>query len=239
MARSRCGGIRIDIDGGAADDAFHHLQSDIADRQRLVDEVEFVPGRPALDIEVGAEAKRMDRRAHHVLDGADAGEIDDGDDLAGDIRKTVAGAFQHLRRSLDLVGKSRGEEVLDRRPALGRFEVALGHDPAVVADREDVARIVEMGAQAGQPFVPHQHQEMRLRQPFRLGRVEAGGAVLDGVAAVGQQRLAGLELGAAELFRGQAFDGVAVDPGDPGGEGCAGMRLLKGFPCPAPPLPNL
>ncbi len=55
-----------------------------------------------------------------------------------------------------------------------------------------MARIVEVGAQAGQPLVPHQHQEVRFRQPFRLGRIEAGGAVLDGVAAVGQQRLAGL-----------------------------------------------
>jgi len=88
-----------------------------------------------------------------------------------------------------------------------------------VVDREDAGRIVEPGAQAGQPFVPHQHQEVRFRQPFRLGRVEAGGAVLDRVATVGQQRLAGLEFGAAELFRGQALDGVAIDPGDPGGGG--------------------
>ncbi len=57
-----------------------------------VEQVEFVPGRPALDIEVGAEAQRMDRRADHVLDGADAGEIDDRDDLAGDVGKTVAAA---------------------------------------------------------------------------------------------------------------------------------------------------
>ena len=99
------GRIRIDIDGGAADDAFHHLQPDIADRKRLVEEVEFVPGRPALDIEVGAEAKRMDRRAHHVLDGADAGEIDDGDDLAGDIRKTVAGLVRTFGGPLIRSGK--------------------------------------------------------------------------------------------------------------------------------------
>src|SRR5947208_2392259 len=71
--------------------------------------------------------------------------------------------------------------------------------------------------QAGQPFVPHQHQEVRFRQPFRLGRVEAGRAVLDGVAAIRQKGLTGLELGAAELLRGQAFDGVAVDFGDLGG----------------------
>src|SRR5438105_3444074 len=103
--------IRIDIDGGAADDALHDLQPDIADRQRVVDEVEFVPGRPALDIEIGAEAKGMDRRADQVLDGADTGEIDDGDDLAGDIRKTVAGTFEHFWRALDLAGIGGGEEV--------------------------------------------------------------------------------------------------------------------------------
>ena len=136
----------------------------------------------------------MDRRADHVLDGADAGEIDDRDDLAGDVRKTVARAFEHFWRPLDLAGIGGGEELLDRRPALGGFEVALGRDPAVVADRQDVARIVEMGLQRRQPFVPLQHQEMRLWQPFRLGRVEAGGAVFDGVAAVGQQRLAGAQL---------------------------------------------
>src|SRR5206468_3798117 len=33
--------IRIDIDGGAADDALHDPQPDIADCQRVVDEVEF------------------------------------------------------------------------------------------------------------------------------------------------------------------------------------------------------
>ena len=155
-----------------------------------------MPGRPALDIEVGAEAKRMHRRAHHVLDGADAGEVDDGDDLAGDIRKTVAGAFEHLRRALDLAGKVGAKKfsIAARPSAVSRSPWA-----AILPlwDSQDVARIVEMGAQAGQPFVPHQHQEVRLWQPFRLGRVEAGGTVLDGVAAVGQQRLAGLELGAA------------------------------------------
>src|SRR5947209_18514674 len=67
--------IRIDIDGGAADDALHDLQPDIANGERSVEQIEFVPGRPALNIKVGAEAQGMDRRTHHVLDGADAGEI--------------------------------------------------------------------------------------------------------------------------------------------------------------------
>ena len=60
--------------------------------ERPVEQFEFVPGRPALDIEVGAEAQGMDRLADHVLDGADACEIDDRDDLAGDVREAVAAA---------------------------------------------------------------------------------------------------------------------------------------------------
>src|SRR5262249_23629671 len=98
VARGR---IRIDIDGSAADDALYNLQPDVADRKRPVEQVEFVPRRPALDIEIGAEAQRMNRRADHVLDSADAGEVDDGNDLAGDVGKTVAGAFEHLGRALD------------------------------------------------------------------------------------------------------------------------------------------
>ena len=134
----------------------------------------------------------MDGVPDHVLDGADAGQIDDRDHLAGDVRKTVARAGQHLWRALDLAGEAGGKELLDRGPALGGFEIALGRDRAVVADGQDVARIVEMGLQRRQPFVPLQHQEMRFWQPFGLGRIEAGGAVFDGVAAVGRKRLAGL-----------------------------------------------
>src|SRR5436190_22685626 len=48
-------GVGIDVDGGAADNALDHLEPDIADRERVVEQVEFMPGRPALDIEVGAK----------------------------------------------------------------------------------------------------------------------------------------------------------------------------------------
>ena len=140
--------------------------------------------------------------------------------FAGNVRKTVARAFQHFWRPLDQVGKSRGEEVFDRHPALGRCEIALGHDPAVVVDHEHIARIVESGSQAGQPFVPHQHQEVRLRQPFRLGGVKPGGAVFDRVAAVAQKRLTGAKFGASKVLGGQALDGLAIDSGDPGRWGC-------------------
>jgi len=48
-----CGGLGVDIDGGAAGDPFYDLQPGITDRQRLAEQFQFVPGRPALDIEVG------------------------------------------------------------------------------------------------------------------------------------------------------------------------------------------
>ena len=162
----------------------------------------------------------MDRRTHHVLDGADAGEIDDGNDLAGDVRKAVAGTLEHFGRALDLAGKGGGEEVLDGLPAFWGLQIAAGRNLAVMVNRKSMARIVELGAQAGQPFIPHQHQEMGLRQPFWLGRVKTGGAVFDRVAAVGQKRLTGAKLGAGKLLGGQALDGVAIDPGDPGRLGC-------------------
>ena len=109
------------------------------------------------------------------------------------------------------------EEPLDGGAAFGGFEIALRGDRAVLADGQDIARIVEMGVQRRQPFVPHQHQEIGLRHPFRVGGIEAAGAVFDGVAAVGGQRLADAQRDARQRFRGQALDGIAVKAGDLGG----------------------
>jgi hypothetical protein len=89
-----------------------------------------------------------------------------------------------LRRSLDRPGVAGCEEAFDGDPALGRFEIALGYDGAVLADAQDIARIVEMRVQGCQPFVPHQHQEIGLRHPFRVGRIKAAGAIFDRIAAV-------------------------------------------------------
>ncbi|MGY3618670.1 hypothetical protein ACVJGD_004866 [Bradyrhizobium sp. USDA 10063] len=128
--------------------------------------------------------------------------------------KLWPGAGQDLWRPLDLAGMVDREILFDRRASLGGFEVALGDDPAFLAQGQDMARIVELGAQRHQPLVPLQHQEMRFRQPFGLTGIEAARAVLDGVAAVRQQCLAGLEFGPRQRLGGQAFDGIAVDTGD-------------------------
>src|SRR5450432_487692 len=83
-------GFRVDVGGGAADDPLHHFQPDRANAERPVEQLGLMPCRPAADIEVGAESQGVNRLANHILDGGDAAEIDDRDDLAGDIRKTVS-----------------------------------------------------------------------------------------------------------------------------------------------------
>ena len=55
-----------------------------------VEQIELVPGRPAFDIEIAAEAQRMDRRTDHILERRDRGEVDDRDHLPGDVGEAVA-----------------------------------------------------------------------------------------------------------------------------------------------------
>jgi len=63
----------IDVDSRAADDPLYDLQADISDGERLVEQVEFVPGRPAADIQIGAKSQRMDLLVDDVFDRPNAG----------------------------------------------------------------------------------------------------------------------------------------------------------------------
>ena len=81
---------------------------------------------------------------------------------------------------------------------------------AVPANGQDVAFVLVMRPQSRQPLIAHQHQVKGLVQPGGLGRIEAAGAVFDGVAAVGRKRLAGLQHDGGQRFRGKAFDGIAI-----------------------------
>ena len=185
------GGVGIDVDGRAAGDPLHHFQPRGADGEGLVEQVEFVPGRPAARHRgwrgtasgctgwptMFSIARRLPRLMIETT-------------LRATSEKLWPSAGQHLRRTLDRSGVAVGEKPLDGGAALGGFEIALSGDRAVPADGQDVARIVEMGVQRRQPFVPHQHQEMGLQHPLRIGGIEAAGAVFDGIAAVGRKGLA-------------------------------------------------
>ena len=87
-----------------------------------------------------------------------------------------------------------------RRPSCGR-EASLGDHPAVAAERQGRGGVVEAGVEAGEPLVPHQHQEIRLGEMARGRRVEAGCAVLDRVGAVDREGLAGRDPDALERLR--------------------------------------
>ena len=212
-------GVGIDIDGGAADDALDHLEPDVADGERPVEQVELVPGRPALDIEVGAEAQRMDGVVDHALDGAQARQVDDRDHLAGDVGKAVARAGQDFGRSLDLAGIAAGEELLDRGPALGGFEVALRPRPRRSggwSGRGWHRRNGCAAAPAIRPAAASGNAALTAisarpdRSPTGRSRWRSGGRT---------ERLAGGQRRAGERLRGQAFDGIAVNTGDFGGRG--------------------
>ena len=68
IARSRMPGVGIDLGRGAAHDPLDDLQPRRrADRDFRPEQIELMPGRPALDVDIAAEAQRMHRRAGGVL----------------------------------------------------------------------------------------------------------------------------------------------------------------------------
>ena len=133
-----------------------------ADGEFGADQAELVPGRPALDVEVAAEAQRVNRRADHGLDRRHRGEIDDRDDLGGDIREAVVLGLQHFRRPAQLRRHGAAEKRLDREPSLLGGEVAARQLAALAADDQRVRRIVVARVERRQPLVFHQHQEVAL-----------------------------------------------------------------------------
>ena len=205
-------GVGIDVGRGTADDALDDFEAHVAaDREFLADEVELAKGLPALDIDIAAKAQRIDRRADHVLDRGDRGEVDDGDDFAGDVGEAVAGGVEDLRRPAQFVGAIVGEEVFNRRPAVGGAQVAARGFALAEPDAEHVGLVVERGAQAGEPLVLHQHEKMLLGEIGAPDRVEAGRSVLDGIEPVAGNGLAGRKRDAMKRLGAEAFDRVAVD----------------------------
>jgi hypothetical protein len=85
---------------GATHDAFDDLQPDRgAHGDFAAQKFELAPSRPTCDVEVAAEAQRMDRRAERGFQFRDRGEVDDGHHLARHVGKAVAGCVQNLGRT--------------------------------------------------------------------------------------------------------------------------------------------
>ena len=144
-------------------------------------------GQP-VDVEVGAEAQRMDRNADHGLDRRHRGEVDDRDHLGGDVREAVAVGLQHLRRPAQLGRHEAAEERLDREPALPGREVAARQLAALAADGQDVASRRHSGCRASPAArcASASGTGFSGSRPGAAG-IEAGRPVLDRVFAVGRQ----------------------------------------------------
>lgn len=106
-------------------------------------------GRGALEIDMGAEAPRIDVRAHDPLQIGDAGQADQRKEFLRGVGEHVPGGFQQFGRAAD-------------------------HLFAGPVNRELAGLFVEGDAQLGQLLVTHRHQEVGLGPPLgRLG-VEGG-----------------------------------------------------------------
>jgi hypothetical protein len=107
--------------------------------------------------------------------------------------------------------------LLDRDTAAFCFQIASHGLRIVVADGQHIAGIVEPGLERGETLVPHQHQEPDFRKIFRVGGIETGRAVLDGIAPVGRERLADAEGRRLKCLGRKAFDRIAIDALEGGG----------------------
>lgn len=100
-------------------------------------------------------------------------------------RKSCGPGLRPPSATLQFACKILREKPFDRSAALRRLQVSARHHLAIPANGQKLGLLLEMRPEAGQPLVPRQHQKYRLRHPGGRGRVEAAGAVLDGIAAIG------------------------------------------------------
>src|SRR5215467_12991997 len=204
--------VGIDIGGRTTHDPLHDFQPRaLADGDLLPEQVELVPGRPALHIDVAAETQRVHRQPDGGLNCGHGSEIDDRNDLARDIGEAVTRRVQDLRRSPQLIRAELREELLDAVPAIARAQVTLHGRAAVEFDGQRMARVIKAGAQRRQALVAHQHEIARLRLMARRLWIKARGPVLDGVEPVTWHRLARRQGCAGKWLRRKAFHRIAVD----------------------------
>ena len=93
--------------------------------------------------------------------------------------------------------------------------------------RKIAGRVVEAGLEFRHALVPHQHQEIGLREIGGRRRIEAARAVLDREGAVERHRAAGRDLGALQRLGREALHRIAVE----GGNLCVGHSNHLSLSC--------
>jgi len=76
----------------------------------------------------------MDGLSDHGFDSPEAFEIDDGNDLPGDVGKAVSSSRKHLRSPAQFGRAVNTEKSLDRLSAFSGFKIALRQNLTAPAD---------------------------------------------------------------------------------------------------------
>ena len=134
----------------------------------------FCPRLEAVDIDVGAEAQRIDGLADGLLDRADAGEVHHRDVAERVVHEAIAGrAFQHAQLAGRVFTQEGLQEVLERGAALFRIEARLDAEAVRVADVEDAGGVIEPRLHTRERGEAGEHGEALFGDMLRVGGIEA------------------------------------------------------------------
>ena len=115
------------------------LSRALADSQLTAEQTEFMPGRPAGDIQIAAKTQRIDRRARGASTAATDARLMIETTFLATSEKLWPCAEQHLGRPAQLLRHEAAEERLDRQPSFLAAQVAARCLAAFPMDRQGMA----------------------------------------------------------------------------------------------------
>ena len=142
-----------------------------AHAQVAADPLELLPGPGAVDVEIGAEAQRIDLEAPLLAEALHRREIDERQHVVGLVHEMPAARTHQPRRRPQ--GRDQAMEILLDLGAVV-FVVEIGDEnlPVALGDGELHGVDVEMRLHLGQHLVEHEHHEHALLGPFRRLRID-------------------------------------------------------------------
>src|SRR5207247_10954508 len=144
--------VAIDLGGGASrNSACDPQPGRRPDGNFTADEVELVPCVPALDVNIGAESKRIDPSTDRRLERGNRSQVDEGDDLIRRVRKAMAMRVQQLRRTSQLVATMTCYEGFYLGAALRCRQAGADRLASFSAHRENMRRIVKARLKCAKP----------------------------------------------------------------------------------------
>ena len=204
-------GLRVHLGGRAADGALEDPQPRAPELDLLPNQPELRPGQAARDIDIGAEAERVEAPAGRLLQRLQAGQADDRDGLGRHIGEVMPGRLGKARGAAGLLAQEAAEEGGDLCPAGRGPGIGQQGRPLRRADQQLAGPRIEGAVQQGEPGIGHEAAEMPLLQPGRGGGIEGRVALGQGEAAIMRQAFALPQRDLLQGFRRQALHRVTVD----------------------------